>query len=147
MKRIVCLVAVAAAGLAQAGGAALPGGAFSGTAEWRGPKGSTGTYTVERTFEGNTMRSKFTWDEGKPRNEEHVLTFSLGTEPTFEVTDPAGQVVGKGHCFDDTCAYRADFGKVSVEETFRWTSDTLTVLGSKSGPGFSVVWKESLRSR
>ena len=147
MRKLAYVAIVVAAGLAQAGATALPGGTFTGTAEWRGAGGMTGTYTVERTFDGNTMRSKFAWNEGKPRAEEHVLTFSLGTEPTFEVKDGQGQVVGKGHCFEDACAYRADFGKVSVDETFRWSGDTLTVLGAKSGPGFSVVWKEALHTR
>ena len=147
MRKLACLAAVMAGGMAVAGSPTLPGGTFTGTAEWRGPRGSSGTYTVERTFEGDTMRSKFAWNEGKPRTEEHVITFALQSEPTFEVKDASGQVVGRGHCFDDTCAYRADFGKVSVDESFRWSGDSLTVLGSKSGPGFSVVWKESLKIR
>ena len=143
MRKLVCLAALAAATLSQAG--TLPAGTFTGTAEWLGPHGSTGTYTVERTFEGNTMRSRFAWNEAKPRSEEHAVTFALGKAPSFEVKDAQGQVVGKGHCVEDTCAYAAEFGKIHVEETLRFAGDSLTVVGTKSGPGFSVVWKEALK--
>ena len=71
----------------------------------------------------------------------------LRAEPVFDVLDSEGRVVGKGHCYDDACSYRADFGGVSVDESLRWTSEGMAVLGSKSGPGFSVVWKETLRRR
>ena len=36
---------------------------------------------------------------------------------------------------------------MTVDESFRWSGNGMTVLGAKTGPGFSVVWKETLKLR
>ena len=130
------------------GASSLPSGTYTGTASWRGPGEATGTYRVEKTFSGTTLSARYTWTEPAPREEQHTVEFAIkATEPTFDVLDGQGQVVGRGYCYDDACSYRATFGPVSVDESFRWTGNVMTVLGSKSGPGFSVVWKEALEAR
>ncbi len=149
MRNTTALLATAlAGGLALAAPSGLPVGNFEGTADWRGPGGSSGSYTVSRSFAGNTMTSRYAWNEGaNAKREEYVLTLSAGAEPTFDVLDAKGRVVGKGHCYDDACSYRAEFGEILVNESLRWSAGEMSVLGSKSGPGFSVVWKETLRRR
>jgi hypothetical protein len=144
---MVGLAALLASSLAAAGGPPLPQGAFAGTADWRGAAGASGTYAVERTFDGNTMRARFTWSEPQPRSESLALTFVVGADPTFDVADAEGRVVGRGYCHDGACAWRAEFGGVSVDESFRWSREGMSVLGSKSGTGFAVVWKETLQAR
>ena len=126
----------------------FPSGTYAGTADWRGPGGKTGTYTVEKTFEGNRVTAQYTWTDATAKNEKHTITFApKAAEPVFDVTDEKGQSVGTGHCYDDACSYRATFGPVTVDESFRWSGNAMTVLGAKSGPGFSVVWKETLKLR
>lgn len=126
----------------------LPVGTYVGTADWRGPGGSTGTYAVEKTFSGDTVTARYSWKDEKSREETQTVTFAAkAADPTFDVVDGKGQVVGKGYCYDDACSYRATFGPLNVEESFRWSKAGMTVLGAKSGPGFSVVWKEQLLSR
>ncbi len=149
MKAACVMAAVMLAGLAQSGSTVgLPSGTYAGTASWRGPADSVGSYKVERTFSGNTLTAHFAWTDTQAREERHSVTFApKANEPGFDVLDEQGGVVGRGHCYDDACAYRATFGPVSVEESWRWSRNELTVLGAKSGPGFSVVWKESLQSR
>ena len=127
---------------------ALPSGTYTGTADWRGPGGSSGTYTVEKTFDGNTLTSRYAWREPKEREEKHTVTFVAKTsEPVFDVVDAQGASVGRGYCYDDACSYRATFGALTVDESFRWSKDGMTVLGSKTGPGFTVVWTEKLDLR
>lgn len=148
MIKTTFAVGMLAAGLAQAASPGLPAGSYTGTATWRGPGGSSGTYTVERTIAGNTITAHYAWTEPKPREEKHAMTLAMkGAEPFFDVMEDKEQVVGKGYCYDDACSYRATFGAVTVDETFRWSDGSMEVLGSKSGPGFSVVWKETLKSR
>lgn len=140
------LTAVLAAGGAIGGARELPGGTWTGTAEWSGA-GQSGDYRVERTFAGNTMTSNFAWEERGGRTEEATVTFAISGEPMFDVLDPSGGVVGRGYCADHACAYRAVFGKMNLDESFRWTDDALSVLGAKSGPGFGVVWTETLKKQ
>ena len=143
------MAAVLASGLADAAGTArLPSGTYTGSADWRGPGGSTGTYTVEKIFSGNNVTARYAWKDTQAREEKHTVTFATkDTEPMFDVLDDKGQVVGKGYCYDDACSYSAAFGPLSINESFRWSKDAMSVLGAKSGPGFSVVWQESLQSR
>jgi hypothetical protein len=139
---------ILAASLAGAASPILPEGSFTGTAAWRGPSGSTGTYAVERTFSGTTITSRYSWTEPQAREETVTLTFAVKpSDPGFDVLDGKDAVVGKGYCYDDACAYRATFGPVTVDETIRWSAGSIVAVGQKSGPGFSVVWKETLKSR
>jgi hypothetical protein len=149
MRNLVVVAAVIAAGMSFAEtGAPLPSGTYTGTADWRGPGGSSGQYTVEKTFDGNSLTAHYTWTDAQRREERHTVTFaSKATDPVFDVVDAKGENVGRGYCYDDACSYRATFGPVTVDETFRWSGDAMTVLGSKSGPGFTVVWKETLTLR
>jgi len=148
MKALGLTTLILAASLARAAAPPLPEGTFAGTAAWRGPSGSTGTYAVERNFNGTTITSHYSWTEPKPREETVTLTLAMKpTEPGFDVLDGKNAVVGQGYCYDDACSYRATFGPVTVDETLRWSAGSVIVVGQKSGPGFSVVWKETLRSR
>ena len=147
-QKSIVMTVLLAAGAVLAAPSDFPGGKFTGTADWRGPGGSTGTYTVEKSFTGTTITSRYAWTEPQPREEKITLTFAMtDASPVFDVLDEQKKVVGQGHCYDDACAYRATFGPVTVEESFRWSADGITVLGAKSGPGFAVVWREKLRSR
>lgn len=148
MKAMALTTLILAAGLARAASPALPEGSFAGTASWRGPSGSTGTYAVERSFSGTTIKSHYSWTEPQAREETVTLTFAMKpAEPGFDVLDGKNAVVGKGYCYDDCCAYRATFGPVTVDESLRWSAGSVIAVGQKSGPGFSVVWKETLKSR
>ena len=148
MRTPMILALALTAGAAQAASPTLPNGTFNGTAQWRGPGGSTGTYAVEKSIEGATMTARYTWQDQGARQETHTVTFAAKAgEPMFDVLDAQGNVVGKGYCYDDACTYRAAFGPVTVDESIRWADGTMNVLGAKSGPGFTVVWKETLRSR
>jgi hypothetical protein len=148
MKALGLTTFILAASLARAASPALPEGSFAGTAAWRGPSGSTGSYAVERSFSGMTMTSHYSWTEPKPREETVTLTFAMKpAEPGFDVLDATNAVIGKGYCYDDSCAYRATFGPVTVDETLRWSAGSVVAVGQKIGPGFSVVWKETLKSR
>jgi len=148
MKVISWATLFLAASLVRAASPAFPEGTFDGTAAWRGPTGSSGIYKVERSFTGTTMSSHYTWTQPEAREETAVIRFDMKpSEPVFDVLDGKSRVIGRGYCYDDACAYRATFGPVTVAETIRWAQGTLSVLGSKEGPGFSVVWKEALKSR
>lgn len=148
MRSIVFAIGVLASGVLQAAPPNLPQGSFTGIASWRGPGGATGTYTVERTITGATISSRYAWAEPQPREEKVSLTLVMkDTGPLFDVLDERKQVVGTGYCYDDTCAYRSTFGPVTVDETLRWSEGSIVATGAKSGPGFSVVWKETLKAR
>jgi hypothetical protein len=149
MRSMGMLVALALAGASLAEPpAGLPRGTYTGAADWRGPGGTTGTYTVEKTFDGDRVSALYRWNDTGSREERHAITFARRPgEPVFDVLDEQGQSVGRAHCYDDSCSYRASFGPVTVEESFQWSGDVMTVLGAKAGPGFSVVWKESLKLR
>jgi len=142
------IASVLVAGVSLAGNKdSLPSGKYTGNADWKGPGGASGTYAVEKTFDGKSVVAHYTWnDDGKKAHDErHTVTFATdGAAPLFDVTDDKGQKIGQGYCYDDACSYRATFGPVTVDETFRWSGRGMTVLGAKSGPGFSVVWKETL---
>ena len=147
MRAWQVIASVLVAGVSFAGPKdALPSGKYTGSADWKGPGGSSGTYTVEKTFDGTSVVASYTWsDDKKAHDERHTVTFvTNGPGPQFDVTDDKGQKIGQGYCYDDACSYRATFGPVTVDETFRWSGREMTVLGAKSGPGFSVVWKETL---
>jgi len=148
MKALTLTTLILAASLTRAASPSLPEGSFAGTAAWRGPSGASGTYAVERSFTGTTIKSHYSWTQPQPREETLTLTFAMkAAEPAFDVLDDKNAVVGKGYCYDDACSYRATFGPVTVDENLRWSAGTVVVVGQKSGPGFSVVWKETLKSR
>jgi len=142
------LAVIAAAAAGGGGDTGLPSGTYAGTAQWRGPGGSAGTYRVERAFAGTTMSARYSWTEPQAREEQVRLTFSAkGDDPRFDVLDDQGAVVGQGYCIDGTCSYRTTRGPLEIDESFRVTGDGLAVVGSKAGPGFAVVWKETLSVR
>jgi hypothetical protein len=149
MRTAAILIAGLTAGSSLAGpSAGLPHGHYVGTADWKGPGGSSGTYTVEKAFEGDRLAATYKWTDKTAREEKHTVRFTTKPgEAVFEVVDENGASVGRAYCYDDACSYRATFGPMTIDETFRWSGDDMTVLGAKSGPGFSVVWKESLKLR
>ena len=77
MKFAVFSIGILAAGILQAAQPTLHQGSYAGTATWKGPEGSTGTYTVERTFSGNTISSRYAWTEPQPREEKVSLTLVM----------------------------------------------------------------------
>ncbi len=140
--------ALAVAGLVPAGAAGLPQGTFAGTATWLGPDRSTGSYEVEKTISGNTVSARYAWTDTGRREESHSVTFDIEpARPTFDVLDARAEVVGSGFCLEDACSYRVTLGPVTIAETMQWTADRMTVIGSKAGPGFAIVWKEQLDQR
>ena len=148
MKTLGLTTLLFMASLAGAASPTLPQGSFAGTATWRGAGNSTGTYAVDRSFSGTTITSHYSWTQPQPREETIATTFAMtSTEPGFDVLDAKSAVVGKGYCYDDVCSYRATFGPITMEETLRWSDGVVVAVGQKSGPGFSVVWKETLKSR
>ena len=148
MRAAAILIAGLTAGTCLAGTASLPQGKYVGSADWKGPQGSSGTYTVEKSFEGDRIAATYRWTDKQAREEKHTLTFvPKPGQAVLDVVDEKGASVGSGHCYDDACSYRATLGPVTLDESFRWSGDGMTVLGSKSGPGFSVVWKETLKLR
>jgi hypothetical protein len=149
MKALAILIAGLAAGTCLAGtSAGLPHGNYVGTADWKGPRGSSGTYTVEKSFDGDRIAATYRWTDETAREEKHTITLAAKPgEAVFDVVDEKGASVGRAYCYDDACSYRATFGPVTIDESFRWSGDAMVVLGAKSGPGFSVVWKESLKLR
>ena len=148
MKHVVFAIGVLASGILQAAQPNFPQGSYAGTATWRGPGNATGTYMVERSIIGSTISSRYAWTEPQPREEKSSVTFVMkDSGPLFDVLDEKKQVVGSGYCYDDTCAYRSTFGPVTVDETLTWSQGSFVATGAKTGPGFSVVWKETLKAR
>jgi hypothetical protein len=126
----------------------LPAGSYAGSARWSGPNGKGGSYTVERSIKGNVVTSHYQWTGTKRANETHRVTFVIKDgSPFFEVTDEKNQVVGKGFCFENVCSYTVNESAVHVVETMRFGDGVIEVSGSKTGPGFAVVWKEDLRRK
>ena len=77
MKALSLAASIVFGGLALAGSRAeFPTGTYEGTADWRGPGGKTGTYTVEKTFEGNRVTAHYTWTDAQARDEKHTITFA-----------------------------------------------------------------------
>jgi len=135
---------------ALAGASEFPAGKFEGKGTWRGPGGSTGSYAVSTEIDGRTMTNRYVWKEPGKADRVETITVSFGDEgknATFPITDGAGKVVGEGFCFEGACSYKTASETVTVSETIRWSDGKLQKLGTKSGPGFQVVWTEDLASR
>lgn len=147
MKTVVVLFTVLLATAALAA-PPLPSGTYAGTGHWRGPQGTSGTYSVETVVTGDTLTSRYVYDvNGAQRRETVTMTLSEGQEPFFDVRDGSGQVIGSGYRFDSRCAYRLDVHGMVVEETIESGRDGLVKFGAKKGPDFRVVWTETLTAR
>ena len=143
-QHVIALLVLTAAGPAAAG--PLPAGTYAGTARWIAANGTRGSYTVERSFNGNVVTNHYEWTGSKRTSETHRMTFAVkGADPFFEVMDEKNKVVGKGFCVENSCSYTVDTGTVKVEETFRFGDGVIEVVGGKSGAGFKVAWKEDLK--
>ena len=77
---------------------------------------------------------------------EQTMSFSLvpGTDGMLQVVGDDQQLLGRGFCLGQECSYRAEIDGITVEENVRFTHGELVKFGVKSGPGFSVVWREVL---
>lgn len=147
MKFSSILMSAVIASAAQAA-SSVPSGTFLGTGHWKGPGGSTGAYSVETTVKDRVLTSRYEFNEGgQARLESVVVKMATKGEPFFDVLDERDQVVGNGFCYDAECSYHAEFSGVVVEETLRFSKGSLEKLGTKKGPGFSVVWKEVLEAK
>ena len=145
MKIRVFLAMLIAAPAAFAG-ELLPQGTFKGTGEWRAADGSKGQYTVLTTTTANSITSRYVYDQGTQGKKEQATTQTL--VPTgsgfFQVTDENKKIIGRGYCFDAQCFWTTEFPGGRVEESLRFDGGSLEKFGGKSGPGFSVVWREKL---
>ena len=144
------IAAALAAGVVIAGSASkdapVPAGTYVGTGDWKG-MGSTGRYDAKTTIADGVWTSHYAYQDGGGSHQETVkMTLQRTTDPYFDVLDDKGQKVGSGYCYDAECSYRAAFGGIEVSETLRYTDGKIHKLGSKSGPGFAVVWKEVLEA-
>jgi hypothetical protein len=148
MIRYALVLGILAAGVASAASPGMPSGNYAGTATWRGAAGSSGTYAVETAIHGSTITTRYAWTDPKPRSETMTVTLAIkGTDPVFDVLDEAGKVIGKGYCYDQVCGYHIAYGSITLDETYRWSGSNLEVVGGKSGPGFSVAWREALTAK
>lgn len=129
--------------------AGLPAqGTFTGTGDWKGPGGSTGSYTVETTISGDVVTSRYVWPQkGGDRKESTTLRFATKDGPFFDLVNEKGEPAGGGFCVEELCHYRIETGSLVVEETIRFLPDSLEKLGAKKGPGFQVAWKETLKAK
>jgi hypothetical protein len=148
MKRLVflALLTMASATFAADG---LPQGTFKGTGEWRGTDGSTGTYTIVTTTTATSITSRYVYEAGAQGGREQASTRTL--VPTgagfFSVADEQQKVIGRGCCLESQCFWTTEFPGGKVEESLRFDGVTLEKLGGKSGPGFTVAWREKLTSQ
>lgn len=147
--KISVLLAFAIAAPAAFAGELLPQGTFTGTGEWRGADGSSGQYTVVTTAKGDEVTSRYVYDQGAQGRREQVTTYALSSKGNgfFEVQGEQGKVVGRGYCLEQQCFWTTEFPGGKVEESLRWDGVSLDKLGGKSGPGFSVVWREKLSAK
>ena len=144
------MIVVTSLVLASAVRAGFPvtSGHFEGTGQWRGPGGTSGDYSVETTVKDDLLTSHYKFQQGaEARNEAVIMKMASKAEPFFELLDEQGKVVGTGYCYDNDCSYHADFSGIAVDETLRFSKGSLEKVGTKKGPGFSVVWKEVLAAR
>lgn len=127
----------------------LAKGDFAGTGHWRGPGGSSGEYQVETAVTSDTLTGSYVYQKGaEARSETYTYKTTLKEGgPFFDLLDAKDKLVGSGYCYDSECFYRAEFSGIVVQETLRFAKGSLEKVGSKSGPGFSVVWKEVLAAK
>jgi hypothetical protein len=124
-------------------------GKFSGTGHWRGPGGASGDYEVETAVTPDSLTGSYVYQKGAESHSEtytYKMTLKEGG-PFFDLLDAKDKVVGSGYCYDTECFYRAELSGIVVQETLRFAKGSLEKVGSKSGPGFSVVWKEVLQAK
>jgi hypothetical protein len=150
MKQIIWAVVLMGGFVAAPSLAAhpLPSGEFVGTGTWKSPDGSSGGYDVSTRIEGATLTSNYEYAvEGGRRTESATIELVAKDSAVFEVRNDKGEVVGKGFYLEAECSYRAEFGSIAVEETIRFDHGVLYKFGSKCGPGFQVIWSETLKAR
>ena len=122
----------------------LPAGTFQGTGHWTGPEGSAGEYDVTTVIEGNQITSTYNYPGAQPGRDRHTVQLTRQDDGTIAVVDETGTMTGNGYCLGDGCFYRMQVEGITIEENIRVTDGWLIKFGSKTGPGFRVVWKERL---
>jgi len=126
----------------------LPSGEFAGTGTWKSPDGSSREYDVSTRIEGATLTSTYEYVmEGSRRNESATIELVAKDSVVLEVRNDKGEVIGKGFYLEAECSYRAEFDGIAVEETIRFDRGVLYKFGSKCGPGFQVIWRETLKAQ
>ena len=119
-------------------------GSFSGKGDWQMGDGNSGSYTVETVLRGDTLTSSYEYEGATGEDQKsHTMRMQFKDRTAFDVIGDTG-VVGSGYCLDRQCFYRATLQGIVIEETLRFEAGELHKFGSKSGPGFQVVWQEVL---
>jgi hypothetical protein len=134
---LTCVPVLAGVHLAQ--------GTFRGSGAWEAADGSTGRYTTETTVSGATLSSRWTYvDGGKTHEESHAMTLAPAPDGTLRVLDETNRIIGSARCLGDECLLTVEEGPVKLVETVCTRNGQLLTFGAKSGPGFAVVYSETL---
>jgi hypothetical protein len=144
MKWCLAAISIVMTTAVMAGGGILSDGNFTGTGQWIGPQGSSGEYRVETRIEGHQITSAYDYQgqEGQQQR-SYILEIDLQDQSWFQVRDNSG-VVGEGFCYESDCFYHVEAHGMNIQEHLRLEGGRLHKFGSKTGPGFRVVWKETL---
>lgn len=135
---------VAASSLSALAASPLPQGKFAGTGSYLGPKGSTGSYTISATVDGDRMVAIYRYQEGSSPRREETYTLTAKADGTFTI---AGKDRGRelrGRCDGPVCSYAASFPGGEVMELIRFKEDAIEKVGTKTFGDVSVTWTESL---
>lgn len=123
-------------------------GTFHGTGAWQGRDGSKGSYLVETSVKGATIRSTYRYDvQGKPQEQEVSLTLIPSADGSLSIVDGKGVAIGTAACLGQECLLTMDTGPVRLVERVRVASGRLEIFGTKTGPGFAVVYSSTLEGK
>lgn len=144
---LTCFVALFAItpGLA---GTSLAEGTYQGTGNWEGNDGTTGTYQVETTVLGTTVRSVYTFEvQGRQQQQTATMTLTPDGQGGWQVFDDKTALIGGASCLADQCLLTIEEGPVKVLEVIRAREGRFDSFGTKTGPGFSIVYSSTLNRR
>lgn len=148
MKRKLVSAVVAAlfaVALPAFAGSILQEGTYRGSGTWEAKDGTGGTYTTEATVTGATLRSRWAFT-ANGRAQERTFTMTLVTAPegAVQVHDAAGRTIGTARCLAGECLVTVTDGPVSLVQVVRTKDGRMECFGTKVGPGFDIVYAETL---